>query len=51
MNLPITSLLESLHKDKTVAKARLRVFYIIFFTFLVWEIFPEASLPQQSIQE
>ncbi|KAG4420066.1 hypothetical protein IFR04_006825 [Cadophora malorum] len=41
MNLPITSLLESLHKDKAVAKARLKIFYIIFFTFLVWEIFPE----------
>lgn len=41
MNLPITSLLESLHKDKAVAKQRLRIFYIVFFTFLVWEIFPE----------
>ncbi|KAK0108791.1 hypothetical protein ONS96_002636 [Cadophora gregata f. sp. sojae] len=41
MNLPITSLLESLHKDKAVAKARLKIFYIVFFTFLVWEIFPE----------
>src|ERR1700712_1294830 len=41
MNLPITSLLESLHKDKKVAKARLKIFYIVFFTFLVWEIFPE----------
>jgi hypothetical protein len=43
MNLPITSLLESLHKDKVVAKQRLRIFYIVFFTFLVWEIFPEVS--------
>lgn len=41
MNLPITSLLESLHKDKAVAKQRLKVFYIIFFFFLVWEVFPE----------
>ena len=46
MNLPITSLLESLHKDKAVAKARLKIFYIVFFTFLVWEIFPEVSAPQ-----
>jgi hypothetical protein len=44
MNLPITSLLESLHKDKAVAKARLKIFYVVFFTFLVWEIFPEVSL-------
>lgn len=41
MNLPITSLLESLHKDKAVAKARLKIFYIVFFFMLVWEIFPE----------
>ncbi|KAE9979298.1 hypothetical protein EG327_007069 [Venturia inaequalis] len=41
MNLPITSLLESLHKDKAVAKARLKIFYVVFFFFLVWEIFPE----------
>ncbi|KJR85349.1 uncharacterized protein SPSK_08583 [Sporothrix schenckii 1099-18] len=41
MNLPITSLLESLHGDKTIAKQRLKLFYIIFFFFLVWEIFPE----------
>lgn len=45
MNLPITSLLESLHGDKAIAKQRLRIFYIIFFTFLVWEIFPEVSTP------
>jgi hypothetical protein len=44
MNLPITSLLESLHKDKRVAKARLKVFYIVFSVFLVWELFPEVSL-------
>ncbi len=43
MNLPVTSLLESLHKDKTEAKARLKIFYIIFFTMLVWELFPEVS--------
>ncbi|RFU31628.1 hypothetical protein B7463_g4723, partial [Scytalidium lignicola] len=41
MNLPITSLLESLHGDKTIAKQRLKIFYIIFFVFLIWEIFPE----------
>ena len=43
MNLPITSLLESLHKDKAVAKARLKIFYIVFFTLFVWEVFPEVS--------
>lgn len=41
MNLPITTLLESLHKDKAVAKARLKIFYVVFFTVFVWEVFPE----------
>ncbi|TAQ84499.1 hypothetical protein B7494_g7178 [Chlorociboria aeruginascens] len=45
MNLPITSLLESLHGDKTVAKQRLKLFYVIFFIFLVWELFPEYIFP------
>lgn len=44
MNLPVTSLLESLHKDKVVAKARLKIFYVLFFILLVWEVFPEASV-------
>ena len=51
MNLPITSLLESLHKDKVVAKQRLRIFYIVFFTFLVWEIFPEVSTTISSSED
>jgi len=41
MNLPVTSLLESLHKDKAVARQRLKVFYIVFAVMFVWEIFPE----------
>ena len=45
MNLPVTSLLESLHGDKAVAKQRLRIFCYIFFFFLVWEIFPEYIFP------
>jgi hypothetical protein len=44
MNLPVTSLLESLHRDANETKARLRLFYIIFFVMLVWEIFPEVSI-------
>jgi OPT oligopeptide transporter protein len=50
MNLPITSLLESLHKDKAVAKARLKIFYIVFFTMFVWEVFPEVSIPRLRLQ-
>jgi hypothetical protein len=43
MNLPVTSLLESLHRDPNETKSRLRLFYIIFFVTFVWEVFPEAS--------
>lgn len=42
MTLPISSLLESLHKDKTVSKARLRIFYYVFTALFFWTIFPEV---------
>jgi hypothetical protein len=42
MNIPVSSLLETLHRDKTETKARLKFFYIVFFVMLVWEIFPEV---------
>jgi OPT oligopeptide transporter protein len=43
MTLPISSLLESLHRDKWVAKSRLKIFYVVFFVMLLWEIVPEVS--------
>lgn len=43
MNIPVTSLLETLHRDKAETRARLKFFYIVFFFMLVWELFPEAS--------
>ena len=42
MTIPISSLLESLHGDKTVSKKRLKVFYYVFFFMLFWEIIPEV---------
>lgn len=42
MNIPVTSLLESLHRDKTETKQRLKLFYIVFFALFVWEIVPEV---------
>lgn len=45
MNLPITSLLESLHRDKVETKSKLKVFYIVFFVIFCWEIFPEYIFP------
>ncbi|KAI9833358.1 MAG: hypothetical protein M1819_003753 [Sarea resinae] len=41
MNLPITSLLETLHRDKVETKKSLKFFYIVFFTLFVWELFPQ----------
>jgi hypothetical protein len=43
-NLPITTILETLHRDKNETKKRLKVFWIIFFALWVWELFPEVSL-------
>jgi hypothetical protein len=43
-NLPITTVLETLHKDKAGNKKRMKVFWIIFACLLVWEIVPEVSI-------
>ncbi|KAG9516606.1 OPT superfamily oligopeptide transporter, partial [Aureobasidium melanogenum] len=45
INLPVTTLLESLHKDKAVAKQKIKIFYIIFAVTFVWEVFPEYLFP------
>ncbi|THY02860.1 OPT superfamily oligopeptide transporter [Aureobasidium pullulans] len=45
INLPVTTLLESLHKDKVAAKQRIKLFYIVFIVVFVWEVFPEYLFP------
>lgn len=45
INLPLTTLLETLHRDKAETKARLRLFYILFVALFIWEIFPEYIFP------
>ncbi|RDK41660.1 OPT superfamily oligopeptide transporter [Aspergillus phoenicis ATCC 13157] len=45
MTLPISSLLESLHKDKAQSKARMKIFYIFFFILFFWTIIPEYIFP------
>ncbi|KAJ5081067.1 OPT superfamily oligopeptide transporter [Penicillium angulare] len=45
MTLPISSLLESLHRDKKESKARLKIFYIVFTVLFFWTIFPEWIFP------
>lgn len=42
INLPLTTMLETLHKDKSVSKQRLRIFYMVFAAIFVWEVFPEV---------
>ena len=41
INLPVNTLLETLHRDKKETKSRLKLFYIVFAVMFVWEIFPE----------
>jgi hypothetical protein len=41
INLPVNSLLESLHGDKIITRGPLRLFYWAFFILFVWEVFPE----------
>ena len=41
-NLPISTVLETLHKDRAGNRKRMKVFWMIFATLLVWEIFPEV---------
>jgi len=41
INLPVATLLETLHRDKVVTKKRLKVFYWVFLAFFIWEFFPE----------
>jgi hypothetical protein len=41
-NLPITTVLETLHRDKSETKKRLKVFWIIFVALFCWEWLPEV---------
>ncbi|KAG9958762.1 OPT superfamily oligopeptide transporter, partial [Aureobasidium melanogenum] len=41
MTLPVTTLLQTVHKDKAETKHRMRVWYIVFFAIFFWEILPE----------
>jgi hypothetical protein len=45
INIPVVSLLETLHRDKRETRFRLRVFWIVFTLLLVWEIVPEWIFP------
>ncbi|RDW70319.1 hypothetical protein BP5796_08716 [Coleophoma crateriformis] len=44
-NLPIMSLLDTLHREKEGNRRRLKVFYIAFALIFVWEVVPEYLMP------
>ncbi|KAJ9214069.1 hypothetical protein DTO166G4_4335 [Paecilomyces variotii] len=45
MTLPISSLLESLHRHKSESKSKMKIFYVVFFILFFWEIVPEYIFP------
>ncbi len=38
INIPINTLLETIHRDKKETKQRLKIFYIVFFCLFVYEV-------------
>jgi hypothetical protein len=50
MTLPISTLLESLHRDKRESKSRLKVFYVVFTVLFFWEIIPEVGSSSPSVE-
>jgi OPT oligopeptide transporter protein len=45
INIPIVTLIETLHRDKRETRFRLKVFWVVFGLLLVWEIIPEWIFP------
>ena len=45
INLPVNTLLETLHRDKKETGSHLKLFYIVFAVLFVWEVFPEYMFP------
>ncbi|KAK7535339.1 OPT oligopeptide transporter protein-domain-containing protein [Phyllosticta citribraziliensis] len=45
INIPVNSLFETLHRDRTETWKRLRVFLIVFFVMFFYEIIPEWMFP------
>lgn len=47
-NLPITTVLETLHRDKSANHQRMKVFWIVFAGLFFWTIIPEVSCANPS---
>lgn len=43
--LPLNSLLETLHRDKTEMRKKFNLFWIVFGIVAVWELFPQYIMP------
>jgi hypothetical protein len=43
--LPLSSLVETLHRDRAEMQKRWRFFWIVFFSIAVWELFPQYIMP------
>jgi OPT family oligopeptide transporter len=43
--LPLNSLIETLHRDKTEMKKKFNLFWIVFGVVAVWELFPQYIMP------
>lgn len=43
--LPLSSLIETLHRERTEMKKRFNFFWIIFGIVAVWELFPQYIMP------
>ncbi|KAM0469059.1 hypothetical protein ACHAP7_010270 [Fusarium lateritium] len=44
-NLPITTVMETLHKPRSETRKRFQVFWIVFVAIFFWEWFPEYIFP------
>jgi hypothetical protein len=43
-NLPVNTMLETLHRPRAETRKSLKVFYIVFACIFVWEMFPSGSV-------
>jgi hypothetical protein len=43
--LPLNSLIETLHRDKSEMKQKFNLFWMIFSVVAVWELFPQYIMP------
>jgi hypothetical protein len=45
VNIPVASLLENLHRERSATKKKMKVFYVGFGVLFVWQAFPQYIMP------